>query len=181
MTFFFFFSISGYLVVPFTLKKPPILPSVIFLVLLMFWLQRGKEFSSSTSFLTDPWKWCLIRSIKKKSVRYPCLWKLVSLFLQLTFWLQIHDLLWVFILKIELPSLIPLQFPKPGVGPPSTEVGPWPKISEIMGTMNSVFMCTQAHIDEGMVTYSRGLGQGRKQRVLEKGVYKGLGVKSLWK
>lgn len=153
---------------PFTLKKPLILPSLIFLSLLMFWLQRGKEFSCFTLFLTDPWKLCLIRRIKKKSVCYTCLWKLVSLFLQLTFWLQIHDLLCVFILKIQLPSLIPLQFLKSGVETPSTDVGPWPKMSDVMGTMKSVCMSRQAHIAKGMVTYSRGVGQGEKERMLGK-------------
>lgn len=40
-------------------------------------LTTERDFSSFTCFLTDPWKLCLIRSIKKKSVCYPCLWKLV--------------------------------------------------------------------------------------------------------
>lgn len=46
-----------------TLESPLILPTLILLSILMFWLQRGKEFSSTRVFLTNPWKWCLIRNL----------------------------------------------------------------------------------------------------------------------
>ena len=60
-----FFPILSSSQVPFMLKTPLILSSVISVALLIFWLRRGKEFTPSTFFLITQWKWCLIRSIKK--------------------------------------------------------------------------------------------------------------------